>query len=444
MRLAVVGLGKLGAPLAALLAARGHDVIGVDLDAGAVAAINEGRPPVEETGLAELMKQATGQLNATTDTAAAVAASEATFIIVPTPSGPDGRFSTQYAEAAISAVGAGLKDSDAYHLVVMVSTVMPGDTAGPIKTALESASGRRCGPDLGLCYNPEFIALGSVIADMKRPDMVLVGQHDEKAGNALAAIHASLAENDPPMARLNLEEAELSKIAVNTFVTMRLAYANMLAQACEHLPGADVDRVTGAIGLDSRVGRHYLKGALGYGGPCFPRDNGALAATLSDLGLDAGLPRTVDITNKLHGGHVAKKVLALLPAGGTVGILGLAYKPGTGVIEESAAIALTRALTEQGVAVIAHDPMALAAANDVFGGAIECADDMASCAKRADLLIVAVPWAAYQALAPQHLRPPSATVDGNPPTVVDCWRMLSPTELGPDCRYVAIGRGDYP
>ena len=438
MRLAVVGLGKLGAPLAALLAARGHQVTGADGNLQTVEAVVAGRPPVTETGLAELMAEAGGRLTATTDTRAAVVASEATFVIVPTPSGPDGRFSTALVEAAMADIGAGLRGRKDYHLVVLVSTVMPGDTGGPIRAALEAAAGRPCGPDLGLCYNPEFIALGSVIADMRRPDFILIGENDVRAGDILASIHAGLADNHPPIARLSPVEAELAKIAVNTFVTMRLSYANMLAEACERLPGADVDRVTRAIGLDTRVGRRYLTGALSYGGPCFPRDNGALAAALRGLGLDGTLPKAVDAANQLHAAHVAERVRSLLPPGGTAGILGLAYKPGTGVIEESAAMDLARRLVEGGASVIVHDPQAMPAAQSVLGNRVRFADSMVACAEAADVLTVAVPWPDYAELSPAHLR---QIANGAPPIVVDCWRVLDRDRFARACRLVAIGRG---
>jgi UDPglucose 6-dehydrogenase len=273
---------------------------------------------------------------------------------------------------------------------------------------------------------------------MRRPDVVLIGEHDARAGDMLAAIHKGLADNDPPVARLSLVEAELAKIAVNTFVTLRLSYANMLAEACERLPGADVDRVTRAIGLDTRVGRRYLTGALSYGGPCFPRDNAALAAALGGMDLDGALPRAVDTANRQHSAHVAERVRALLPPGGTAGILGLSYKPGTGVVEESAALDLARRLADSGATVIIHDPQAMAAARSVLGERVRYAESMTACASAADVLVVAVPWPDYAALEPGHLRRPA----GGLPVVVDAWRVLDPDRFAGACRLVAIGRAE--
>ena len=217
MHISVVGLGKLGAPLAAVLAHRGHHVVGVDSSPDAVNAINEGRAPVQEPGLASLVAAGRSRLTATTDGAAAAASSEATVIIVPTPSLPSGLFSTEYVLDAIDTIGRGLRRTTAYHLVVVTSTVAPGTMDADIAPALERASGRRLGTSLGLCYNPEFIALGSVIRDMQNPDFVLIGESDRRAGDTLEQIQRSVVGDSTPVRRMNLVNAEVAKIAVNTW-----------------------------------------------------------------------------------------------------------------------------------------------------------------------------------------------------------------------------------
>ena len=178
MRLSIIGLGKLGAPMAAVMADKGHTVIGVDVSPGYVNAINQGRAPVNEPGLEELIQKNRERLSATTDCAEAIAQSDITFIIVPTPSEPDGSFSLRFVLAAGETIGQALGKKDGYHLVVLSSTVMPGSTGGSLLPLLERTSDKRCGEDFGLCYNPEFIALGSVIHDMLHPDMVLIGESD--------------------------------------------------------------------------------------------------------------------------------------------------------------------------------------------------------------------------------------------------------------------------
>ena len=188
-KISVIGLGKLGAPLAACLAARGIRVTAMDVDLQKVDCINRRVAPVHEPGLDELIREAGDFLNATGNTAELVLNSEATFVVVGTPSEESGEFSLQYVLSTCGAIGQALRTKKEYHLVVLTSTVMPGSTGGPVLAELERASGKRCGKDFGLCYSPEFIALGTVIRDFYYPDFLLVGESDAQAGDRLAEIY---------------------------------------------------------------------------------------------------------------------------------------------------------------------------------------------------------------------------------------------------------------
>ena len=210
-RISVVGLGKLGAPLAACLAHRGFEVTGVDLDPSKVESVNKKIPPVFEPGLKELLQSQKRQLRATDDYDEAIGNSDVTFILVPTPSDERGGFSVRYVIEACKGIGEALRNKTDYHLVVVTSTVLPGAVENELKPILEERSGKRCGEDFGLCYNPEFIALGSAIHDLLNPDFVLIGESDRCAGDYLASIYKNLCENDPPVARMNFVNAELAK-----------------------------------------------------------------------------------------------------------------------------------------------------------------------------------------------------------------------------------------
>ena len=188
---------------------------------------------------------------------------------------------------------------------------MPGSTGGTLLPALEGITGKKCGPDFGLCYNPEFIALGNVVRDMLQP------RHDpdRRIGSAVRrdsgrVLHRAFAKAIRGIQRMNFVNAELTKLSVNTFVTTRISYANMLAQVCETLPGADVDVVTSAIGCDTRIGQKYLKGALGYGGPCFPRDNVAFSALARANGAPALLAEATDQLNRQQVPRLGAMILA--------------------------------------------------------------------------------------------------------------------------------------
>jgi UDPglucose 6-dehydrogenase len=436
MNISVIGLGKLGAPLAAVLTSKGHTVIGVDMNPHTVELINQGKAPVFEPGLDELLQEADGRLSATTDFDMAIRRTDVTFIIVPTPSDGHGTFSLQYALAAVESIGKVLRHKPEYHVVVMTSTVMPGATDSEIRPALETHSGKRCGQEFGLCYNPEFIALGSVIHDMLHPDVQLIGESDARAGDVLAAIQQSVCENNAPLARMNFVNAELTKLAVNTFVTTKISYANMLAQVCERLPGADVDVVTSALGLDSRIGRKYLKGALGYGGPCFPRDNVAFSSLARSVGVHAALSEATDAQNRQQITRLAETVRRRLPEKGRVGILGLSYKPHTDVVEESQGLQLAQHLHESGIAVVVYDPAATEKARAVLGDRVVFAASAPACARQVDVLVVTTAWDEFRQLSAEDLN----YANGRP-TVIDCWRVLDRAKLGDAADFVTLGMG---
>jgi len=437
MRLSIVGLGKLGGPMAAVMADKGHTVIGVDVSAGYVNAINQGRAPVNEPGLEELIQKNRERLSATTNCAEAVAQSDITFIIVPTPSEPDGSFSLRFVLAAGETIGHALGQKDGYHLVVLSSTVMPGSTGGSLLPLLERTSGKRCGEDFGLCYNPEFIALGSVIHDMLHPDMVLIGESDAHSGDILENLHGRICQSRPTMARMNFVNAELAKLSVNTFVTTKISYANMLAQVCETLPGADVAVVSQAIGADSRIGTKYLKGALGYGGPCFPRDNVAFSALARRHGVPASLAEATEVLNRRQVPRLAELILSRLPAGGTAGVAGLSYKPDTDVIEESQGLLLAKHLLARDVSVIVYDPAAMGNARSALMGRVLFANSLDECARQANVLAITTPWREFQALSPDAMR----TANGRLKTVIDCWRLLPRENFEPLVNYVTLGLG---
>jgi UDPglucose 6-dehydrogenase len=312
---------------------------------------------------------------------------------------------------------------------------MPGSCEAELGPALERASGRRIGDDLGLCYSPEFIALGNVIRDMLEPDMVLIGESDPRAGDVQERLYKGVCENDPPFRRMNLVNAELTKIAVNTYVTMKISYANALADMCDRLPGADVEAVTDALGLDTRIGRKYLRGAIAYGGPCFPRDNKAFAVLARDLGAAPLLAEATDAVNVAQTDRLARAVQSRLKHGDTVGILGLAYKPDTGLIEESPGVALARALGEAGYGVHIYDPIALAAAAKELGGLARPAASIADLLERSDVVVIATPWPEFADLPLDALRR-----NGGRKVVIDCWRLLSDAAYAGEIDIVRLGQ----
>jgi len=436
-RVNVVGLGKLGAPLAAVLASRGFDVIGLDVNKVLVDAMNAGKMPIIEPQLNELIAANRPRLKATMDANEAIQNSDASFVIVPTPSGSDGFFSNRFVIQAMETLGKALRTKKGYHVVVITSTVMPGSTGTVIKEALEAASGRKVGPDLGLCYNPEFIALGSVVRDMLYPDSILVGEGDKKAGDVLAGIYLQMCEKKPPVQRMNWISAELTKISVNTYVTTKISYANMLADICDRLPGADVDVVTKALGADTRIGAKYLKGAMGYGGPCFPRDNVAFAALARKIGARADVAEATDRINNHQVDRLSDLVAKFAKAGTKIALIGLSYKPHTPVVEESHSVKLAARLADAGYVVTVHDPLAQDAGLTALGEKVIGASSLEQAVRDCDLLIVGTGWPEYKDIDPAWTKR-----SGQKLTILDLWRTLPADRFGDvaDVIYLGFGR----
>jgi UDPglucose 6-dehydrogenase len=432
----IIGLGKLGASMTACLASRGFNVIGVDVSQKAVDAINAGRAPVQETGLGELIGNNKERIRATLSHDDAILHSDLSFVIVPTPSDARGAFSLQYAAYAFEAIGKALAKRDGYHTIVLTSTVLPGSTRYGLLPILEEFSGKKCGRDFGLCYGPEFIALGTVIRDYLSPDFYLIGEFDEHSGSALESVNARVALNNAPSKRMSIENAELAKISLNSYVTLKISFANILAEMCERIPGGDVDVVSDAIGMDKRIGRRYLTGGFGYGGPCFPRDNVALNFVGKYLGASTRLLEMNDDFNRTISPRFVEKLKPYLREGSTVAVLGLAYKPLSQVIEESAGMYLCLTLAGSGLRVVGYDPLATEEAQAALRMHALVADSIASCLQDAECVLVTTPDDVFKALTPEDFIGNKESV-----TVVDFWRCLpEPIRTHPAIRYVPMGR----
>lgn len=431
----VVGLGKLGSPLAAALAYKGFQVIGLDVSPSFVNQINNGIAPVPETRLQEMIDQSGGRLRATTDYAEAIMSSQAALVIVPTPSADDGTFILDYVHKSAEAIGRLLAQKEDYFLYVIVSTVMPGDTE-MIKQTLETYSGKVCGQDFGVCYSPEFIALGSVVRDLLNPDMLLLGESDPVAGVTYEQMLLKLVDNTPPVMRMNFINAEITKLAVNTYVTTKITYANMLARMCENIPGADVDTVTSALGMDTRIGKKYLKGAVPYGGPCFPRDNIAFAKVAERAQVTAPIAVATHQYNLDQNDLLADFIINRLPGGSTITILGLSYKPQTPVVEESASLYFIQALLRRQVPVTVFDPMAMENTQKILGDTVSYAETLEDAIKRGNAFVIMTAWDDFKRISPELLR----RANGERPIIVDAWRVLSADEYSNVADIITLGR----
>ena len=401
----IVGLGRLGSPLAAVLAAAGHTVHGVDpFSPGAVDAINDGRAPVSETGLDDLIASLPeGQLTASTSYADGPRHADMTFVVVPTPSDANGRFDPSAVLDACQQTVRHVDPARDPHTLVVCSTVMPGTMEAHVVPLVADEAARRS-VEVTVSYSPEFVALGSVIHDMHWPDLVLIGADDPSTHDRVARVLATVSGGHfPHVACLSLIDAEIAKIALNSALVTKISLANTIAEVCEATPGADARAVLDTLGHDSRIGPKFLRAGASAGGPCLQRDSVAMASFLRCAGV---LPWLAEATQSVND-HQVVRAARRLASYSRVAILGLAYKPGTSVYEQSFGLRVAEALIAAGVTVVCHAPLARPHGLTLAGGAQEAVDQV-------DAVLVATAWPEY------------ATVDVGGRFTIDTWGVLRP------------------
>jgi UDPglucose 6-dehydrogenase len=431
LNISIFGLGKVGLTLAACLASAGHRVVGVDVSSCLIDSINDRTVRSDEPGVRDRILSSLGHLEATMSAEEAVQKTCLSYIIVPTPSNTFGGFSLRFVLEACRSIGKAIKNKKGNHVVSLVSTVLPGSSDQMIIPVLEEFSGRKIGSGLGYCYNPSFIALGEIVKGIECPDYVLIGESDSTSGDLVLAVQQSMISAHTPIARMRPIEAEITKLASNTHETMRVSFANMLMAACSEIPNANVDRITEA--LAHRMGKRFFKGAIPFGGPCWPRDNKALSIFLDSIGVPSRMPRNVDLFNDEHGAYILRKILEVSKPDSKIGILGLAYKPGTSLIERSYGVDLIRWLIAERRQIVVWDPMAIPEVNKVFNTQIMYAESGTQCLEESSILVIINPLKECDDINWSKAKDK---------IVIDCWRCLTLSQRKQIGNYIALGHGN--
>jgi len=438
-KLAIVGLGKLGVCPAVCFASKGYKVVGCDINQRTVDLINQGKAPVVEPRLQEFIDKSKNNLKATTDPKEVIKNSEITFLIVPTPSKKDHSFSDEYLKTALKPLAVALRNKKNYHLFVITSTVSPGTTKKTLIPLIEKYSGKRLNKGFGVCYNPEFIALGDVINGILKPDFVLIGESDKRAGDILEKIYKKVCENKPYIARMSIISAEIAKISLNVYVTMKISFANTLGRICEKINGAEIDKITKALGADKRISPYFLKAGLSYGGPCFPRDNRAFYVFAKNHGVEAELAKSTDRLNKVHARHIAEKILKVVKKSKekSISVLGLAYKVNTPEIEESPAIEIIKQIFSKnnGIKISVYDHLAMENTRKIFGDKIHYAQSIEHCLGQSSLWIIVQSHPEYLKIHQLHKK----HIKNKKITIIDSWRHLEPQKLHKKVHYLRVG-----
>jgi len=404
--LSIFGLGRVGLSLAVCYASKGFNVIGVDVDKAKLKLLKKGKPPFYEPKLDRLLKLAL-DIRAITFTAShkeAVMKSDISFITVGTPSAPDGGVNLRFVKQVARQIGVALRLKEGWHLVVVRSTVPPGTTKDIIKPIIEDSSGKKCGDDFGLCMNPEFLSEGSAINCILKPDRIIIGEYDKRSGDALQIFYENFYGQElPPILRTNLVNAELIKYANNAFLAMKVSFANMIANLCQRLPGADVGVVMKGIGMDKRISPYFLRAGLGWGGSCWPKDLKALLKIAEKHGLRMPLiEATIEVNEKQPSVAIemAKEVLGSL-TDKKVAVLGLSFKPGTDDTREAVSLKVIRRLLDEGAIVVVYDPRAMGNARKIIGDSVIYAKSIRECLSGADCCIIITEWDEFRKLKPE-------------------------------------------
>ncbi len=351
--ISVVGLGYVGAVSTACLSSLGHRVIGVDLDPTKINAIGSGQSPIHEKDLDGLLADgvANGLVSATDDLEQAVIDTNVTFVSVGTPTGEDGGCDHSYIEAAARSIGRGLTRKNEFHVVVMRCSIPPGVTMGFMAPIIEEVSGLKAGVDFGVCFNPEFLREGVAVEDFYAPPKTVIGASDERSANILRRIYDPV--DEAPLVT-PIETAEMVKYVDNVWHATKVCFANEVGRLCKPL-GVDSHEVMNVFVQDTKLNLspYYLKPGFAYGGSCLPKEVRAVAHIAQQQGVSLPMIESLDVSNKTH----IDAALQMVRETGakSVGVLGVAFKPGTDDLRESPILEVIAALHEEGVEVTVHD-----------------------------------------------------------------------------------------
>jgi len=429
MKISVIGTGHVGLVTGACFADRGHRVLCVDVDKGKIAKLRRGVMTIYEPGLEDLVRRnvKAGRLKFGTTNAEAVAFGTVIFICVPTPPRPDGTADLSFMESVSRDIAKVLKE---YRLVVDKSTV-PVHTGEKVKQVITKYAPK--GADFDVASNPEFLREGAAVQDTLHPDRIVFGVESARADKVLREVFEPF---KAPILSTDIKSAELIKHASNSFLALKISYANALAAVCD-LAGADVQMVTRGMGMDRRIGLAFLNPGIGYGGSCFPKDVSAFEAISRELGYDFKVLREVQRLNEEAAGLFIKKIEQELwnLKGKKIAAFGLSFKPDTDDIRESVALKIVKMLMEKGADVRGYDPQAMERAREAVP-ALKTAKSPYDAAKGADAALLLTEWKEFHNLDLARLKKLMAH-----PTMIDGRNLYEPDKMkAAGFTYKSIGR----
>ncbi len=434
MNLCIIGSGYVGLVSGACFAEVGHHVICVDNDPKKIAMLHAGQIPIYEPGLEDLVKRhvASHRLTFTGSIEEGVDGADVVFIAVPTPPREDGSVDLSYIEKVAREIAGVLKPGQ-YRVVVDKSTV-PVKTGDKVTETIHRYA--KPGVEFDVVSNPEFLREGCAVADLMKPDRVVIGSNSDKATNLMRKIYEPFMA---PILVTDVNSAELIKHAANSFLALKISYANALSAICD-AAGADVEKVVDGIGTDKRIGRHFLNTGLGYGGSCFPKDIAAFIAICEDMGVPFTLLKEVQKINRLQRERFLQKMRDALwiLRDKKIAVWGLTFKPDTDDVRSSVAIDIVNDLVREGAHVTAYDPKGMEKAREfkLIPESVKLASSALEAADGAEALVLATEWKEFREVPLEEIKKRLHT-----PLVFDGRNLFDPEAMQEQgFQYRCIGR----
>ena len=434
MKIAVVGLGFVGLSLTSVLAAKGYDIIGIDIDEQKCNKMINGISPFFEPELEKTLQNGLKKkLKISTDFSL-ITNCDFIFVTVGTPQNANGSIDLSTIKKAISSIGQKISKSKKKPIIFIKSTVIPGTIKKVILPILEKKSNKKAGKEFGLISNPEFLQESSAIKDTEFPHVIVLGSSDTKSVQKAKKLFLKLHPN-VPIISTNHQTAEMIKYANNSFLATKISFINQLSNICQKIPGANIDDVGKAIGLDPRIGKLFLNAGPGYGGSCLPKDMKALINFAKITGIKPVLLNAVEEVNIKQLDQIisiTKQRFGEL-SGKRITILGTAFKPNTDDIRDSIAIELIKKFLNRKVEITIHDPQAIKNTRNIFGDKIRYAKSIRDALSKSQCVVIMTQWKQYEKLNNNEFKNMTKKI------VIDCRRMLVKKQL--DVDYYAIGLG---
>ena len=435
MKIAVIGLGFVGLSLTSVLASKGNNVVGIDIDVEQCKKIRNGVSPFFEPYLEKTLRIGLKKKLTISNDFSLIKDCNMIFVAVGTPQKSNGAIDLSMIRKAVETIGRVLAKSKKNPIILIKSTVIPGTMQNVILPILEKKSNKKAGRDFGLISNPEFLQESRAIRDTEFPHAVVLGGYKtkfmKKAKNFFEKLHPNI-----PIIITNHQTAEMIKYANNSFLATKISFINQLSNICQKTPGANVDDIARTIGLDPRIGKLFLNAGPGYGGSCLPKDMKALINFANISGINPTLLNAVEDINSKQLEQIitiAKQQLIDLKSK-RITVLGTSFKPNTDDIRDSISIELIKKLLKNKAKITVHDPRAIENTKKIFGTKILYAKSIADALNKSQCGIIMTHWKQYDILNNNSIKHMDKKI------IIDCRRVLAKKELGAEYYGIGIGK----